>query len=304
MKRDRHIVSVIIPTIGRDTLAQCQAALAKQTRPPDEVIVVIDRERRGPAWARNEGIRRAHGDLIALADDDAIPPDDWLERLVLAIDTYGAAVAGGILKEIDPMLDAIRNRTPWPGCETIDPGGWVGNTGNIMYARACLDTLLQQDGYVFNEQFKYSGEDWELMSRVRRHHFIAVFVPNHPIHLRRATFWQHLRHSFQRGRGIAVLFRIVKSHPSDPIPQDSLLWGQKGQRTSSRWFSAIWAKLVGPFDVHRFQKKRHFMLFWLGEKFQSVGFLWEMIQSSRASGESPKASTSEEHSHDPLIPAA
>jgi len=96
---DRHIVSVIIPTLGRDTLALCQDALAKQTRQPDEVIVVLDRERRGIAWGRNEGIARAKGDLIAFADDDGIPPPDWLERLVGALDRHDAAAAGGTFQE-------------------------------------------------------------------------------------------------------------------------------------------------------------------------------------------------------------
>ena len=95
MSADPHKVSVVIPTLGRDTLALCEAALAKQTRPPDEVVVVIDRDRRGVAWGRNEGIARATGDLIAFADDDGIPPPDWLERLIAAIDRHDAAVAGG-----------------------------------------------------------------------------------------------------------------------------------------------------------------------------------------------------------------
>ena len=61
MHADQHTVSVVIATLGRDTLALCREALEKQTRPPDEVVVVFDRERRGPAWGRNEGIARATG---------------------------------------------------------------------------------------------------------------------------------------------------------------------------------------------------------------------------------------------------
>jgi len=80
MGNDRHIVSVVVPTMGRDTITFCREALAGQTRVPDEVIIVMDKDRRGPSWARNEGIRRSRGDLIAFTDDDCIPPPNWLER--------------------------------------------------------------------------------------------------------------------------------------------------------------------------------------------------------------------------------
>lgn len=209
MEQDHHIVSVVIPTLGRETLALCQAALAKQTRLPDEVVVVIDRDRRGIAWGRNEGIARATGDLIAFADDDVIPPPDWLERLVAALDRYDAAVAGGTFQETDPLLDAIRRRNPLPASEQVDPGGLVGNGGNIMFKREWLNTCQQQDGYVFNPSFNGSGEDWELIWRLRKRGATMVYVPNPVIHLRRATGLQHLRHSFQRGAGIATLFRVM-----------------------------------------------------------------------------------------------
>ncbi|MBA3753582.1 MAG: glycosyltransferase family 2 protein [Nitrospira sp.] len=124
MANDHHIVSVVIPTLGRETLALCQEALAKQTRQPDEVVVVIDQHRRGVAWARNEGIARATGDLIAFADDDGIPPPDWLGRLVAALDRHQATAAGGTFQETDPLLDAIRHRHPLPDTEQIDRGGW------------------------------------------------------------------------------------------------------------------------------------------------------------------------------------
>jgi glycosyltransferase involved in cell wall biosynthesis len=70
---DRHIVSLIIPTIGRKTLYECLIALDGQTRPPDEVIAITDHKRQGRSWACNEGIGRARGDLLAFADDDCAP---------------------------------------------------------------------------------------------------------------------------------------------------------------------------------------------------------------------------------------
>jgi len=282
---DRHIVSVIIPTLGRDTLALCQDALAKQTRQPDEVIVVLDRERRGIAWGRNEGIARAKGDLIAFADDDGIPPPDWLERLVGALDRHDAAAAGGTFQETDPLLDAIRRRTVLPTVEQIDQGGLVGNSGNIIFVRDWLIACAQQDGYVFNPLFTRAGEDWELIWRLRKRGAKMVFVPNPVTHLRRATALQHFRHSFHRGVGIAVLFRAMQADPSGIVPQDSLLWGEAGKKADPRWLRAVWEKLVGPFAWGQFHSTRHFCLFWLGEKCQAAGFLWEMLGGRLIAGD-------------------
>ena len=49
-------ITVIIPTAGRNTINQVTDALKKQTRRPDEVLVVTDTKRKGVAWARNKGI--------------------------------------------------------------------------------------------------------------------------------------------------------------------------------------------------------------------------------------------------------
>lgn len=284
MARDQHTVSVVIPTVGRETLALCQAALAKQTRPPDEVVVVIDHARRGAAWARNEGIVRAKGDVIAFADDDGIPPPDWLERLVAALDRYDAAVAGGTFQETDPLLDAIRRRNPLPMTEQLDPGGLVGNSGNILFRREWLDACEQEDGYVFNRSFDGPGEDWELIWRLRKRGATMVYVPNPVTHLRRATGRQHLRHSFQRGVGIAKMFRLLRTDTSGIVPQDSLLWGQGGRKADPRWVKALWEKSLGPFEWRCFREKRHFGLFWLGEKAQAAGFVWELVRGRLSSG--------------------
>jgi hypothetical protein len=238
---------------------------------------VLDRERRGAAWARNDGLRQAQGDLIAFIDDDAVAPPDWLERLVQAIDKYGAAAAGGTYQETHDLLDTIRRRSPMPLAEQLDPGGLVGNAGNILFVRTWLETCSAEDGYVFNPSFA-SGEDWELVWRLRKRGARMVYVPNPVTHLRQASPWQHCRHSFQRGVGIALLFRIQQSDSEDIIVQDSLLWGHDGKKSKPQWGKAFWEKIIGPFDLKSFKRTRHFWEFWLGEKCQAIGFLWGMLR--------------------------
>ena len=99
-------ITVVVPTYCRPKdLIRCLDALKTQTRPADEVLVVVrdtDFETEtllktlipgpfplrsvtvsipGQVAALNAGLAAAQGDIIAITDDDAIPSADWLERI-------------------------------------------------------------------------------------------------------------------------------------------------------------------------------------------------------------------------------
>lgn len=121
-------VSVVIPTCNRrDTLAAVLAALDAQVGAPDFEVVVVDdgstdgtagwlrgrrgarplevltQENRGPAAARNAGVRAALGRWVAFLGDDTVPAPDWLATLVAAAeDAQGRA-----------RFVAILGRTRW-----------------------------------------------------------------------------------------------------------------------------------------------------------------------------------------------
>jgi GT2 family glycosyltransferase len=274
MSTDNHRISVIIPTSGRATLAHCRAALTRQTRAPDEVIVVVDHQRHGAAWARNEGLRQATGDLIAFTDDDCVPPPNWLEQLTEAIDRHDAAGVGGTYQETDPFLHEVRQRRGLPDIEQCDTTGLVGTGGNVMYRWGWLATLAARDGFFFDPTLTQVGEDVELAWRVRRLGGRLVFVPNKVVHLRRMTPLSYLRLQFARGTGIARLYKLQRTIQSGIALQESLIWGESHVPVIVRWLRAAWLKVAGPFDVASFQRKSHFLLFWLGEKIQGAGFLW------------------------------
>ncbi len=101
-----------------EQLARAVGSLHAQTRPVDEVIVVVDHnqrllaqaarelhgvavvdndDRQGLSGARNSGVRAATGDIIAFMDDDALAECDWLARLEQAyVDDAVAGVGGSI----------------------------------------------------------------------------------------------------------------------------------------------------------------------------------------------------------------
>ncbi|MBI5240633.1 MAG: glycosyltransferase [Elusimicrobia bacterium] len=142
------LLSVVIPTSGRWPLVrECLAALAEQSRFPDEVLLVCDGtdeppaglaaglaaglgeclrvlrlERGGIARARNAGIAQAAGDIVAFTDDDALASEGWLAALEDCFRNPGVAGAGG------PVL---------PLWETPPPG-WIAASRR---ARGCLGLL-------------------------------------------------------------------------------------------------------------------------------------------------------------------
>jgi GT2 family glycosyltransferase len=274
MAADGHVVTVIIPTLGRGTLPRTLEALEHQTRPPDEVLPIIDHDRRGASWGRNEGIRRARGDLIAFTDDDCVPRPEWLATLIEAIDRHNADGVGGNLQESDPLLRAVsQSRRAKPASEQVDAVGLVGTGGNIMFRRACLEATAARDGFVFNESFGTS-EDWELVYHLRSRGATLVYVPFEVDHLRTAHPWHYLRFQYARGIGVAALYLDHKRLPDPITPHESLLWESGGRRAGPRWAAILWNKVLGPFNWDAFERRRHYALYWLGQKAQGLGFLW------------------------------
>jgi len=121
-----------------DDIARGVAALARQTQPAIQVVMVVDhnpqlldrathafapqvevlanRHGNGLSGARNTGVEAAAGEVIAFLDDDAEPADDWLELQLASyadpdvIGVGGAALAAweqGRPRWLPPELDWV-----------------------------------------------------------------------------------------------------------------------------------------------------------------------------------------------------
>lgn len=262
-------ISVVVPTTGRASIERCLEALRRQTLPPLETIVAEDARRRGPSWARNEGIRRASGELVAFTDDDCVPPADWLERLAGALERFRADAAGGGKEETDPRLRFHASMRPFPSGEQEDRTGAVHDTANLLVRRPALERLAARDGRMFDERMRVA-EDADLLWRIRRRGGTVAWSPVRVVHLKATTFPGYLAHRYRLGKGSAAFHRIQEESVStgdlaptvDPPP---------GRTMTEKIARLMKNQLLGPFNAFGKVPFPIALAWWLGGKADAAG---------------------------------
>jgi histidinol-phosphate phosphatase family protein len=143
--------AIVIPTSGRPSLRELLAALDGE-----RVIVVEDRERRGPAWARNEGWRRASAEWIVFLDDDVLPEPGWREALDRDLATGADGSQGRI------VVPLPERPTDWQrNVKGLETARWA--TADMAYRREALAAVGG-----FDERFPRAyREDADLALRLQ-----------------------------------------------------------------------------------------------------------------------------------------
>lgn len=198
-------VSLYVPAYNAARfLPLCLDAIARQTRPPDEVLVIDDGssdesaavaarypvrvvrhpKNLGLAAARNTGFREASHSLVAALDADCVADPHWLERLLRHLGDEDVALVGGRLEEtvLDTLADRWRRKhmtQAWGDALMRDPRHIFGN--NTLLRKSVWQAV---GGY--DERFRTNGEDLEMSQKVRRAGGHTVYDPSALAYHRRA----------------------------------------------------------------------------------------------------------------------
>ncbi len=215
-------VSVVVPTRDRpESLSRCLAALGRQRGVDLEIVVVDDGSRatdavarivadagailvrlegRGPAAARNAGVRRARGRVVCFTDDDCAPEPGWARSLSAAV-ADGASCAGGRTRPGDRSnrFDLASERVTGHVREFSfqrDPARGFLASNNV----ACLRSLALS--LPFDERFGVGGEDRDWCARVASAVGAPVLVPQASVvHTPGLTLLRYWRQQVGYGRG-------------------------------------------------------------------------------------------------------
>jgi glycosyltransferase involved in cell wall biosynthesis len=236
-------VSVVVPT--RDRLGSLAAALDALRRQreagPFELIVVDDGsadgtgaflaglaaqgalvhlrgERRGPAAARNAGIARARGTIIACTDDDCEVPTDWVGRLRgRLVETGAAAVGGRVVAAADASRAGRISQAIANGVARVlnddGPEAAFLTSNNVAY-RA---DVLRESG-LFDEGFTGAGgEERELHERLRARGLRLVYDPGLVVAHRPRMGWSgFVRQQAAYGRGARRFYDLPRGRSPRP----------------------------------------------------------------------------------------
>jgi GT2 family glycosyltransferase len=218
-------VSVVVCTYnGARHIRETAEALGKLDYPNYEVVFVLDGstdnteailsefdfevisiENGGLSRARNVGLQRAQGEIVAYLDDDAYPDEHWLKYLAWSfLKTKHDGIGG---PNFPPPDDDF-----WALCVAHSPGG----PNHVLLAddlaehipgcnMAFRKAALERVGG-FDRDFRIAGDDVDVCWKIQEYGGTLGFSPAAVVwHHRRSSVSAYLRQQYNYGRAEAML---------------------------------------------------------------------------------------------------
>ena len=226
-----QLISIIIPAYNsEETVGKTIESLLKQNYPKKnyEIIIVDDgstdrtidivkkfknvrlikQKHKGPAAARNLGVKHAKGDIVLFTDADCVPSKNWIKNMIKPFKNKKIVGVSGSYKTLNK--DKLIAR--FAGYEIADRHESMKKEKNIDFigtfsAGYRKNIFLKFCG--FDESFPIaSGEDPELSFKISKAGLRMVFQPEAFVHHRHPeTLQKFLKQKFWRAYWRLVLYK-------------------------------------------------------------------------------------------------
>lgn len=226
-------VAVICPLYNEEkNISQLIGSLLRQTRRPDEIILVDDgsqdktaeiiqgytrqhsfikyihQPNKGPAAARNRAWRSTEAEICVFTDGDCVPEPGWIETLLGAFAGSDAGAVAGTYKTLNPesiLARFIGLEIAWR-YRHVKGNVDVHGSYNLAVKRKVLEAVGG-----FNETYPFpSGEDWDLSYKISRRYKI-LYIPEAVVgHFHPENFLWYMRNQKRRAYD---RMRVYTEHP-------------------------------------------------------------------------------------------
>lgn len=146
-------------------------------------FIYLFQQNKGPASARNSGIKKARADYVAFIDNDSIVFDDWLEMIFRNRNKISDKIVG-INGDSQPFPETTNDLSTVLGKYLYGPDNW-GVSNNLIYKKE----IILRFG-MFDESFPYPAcEDFDLAYRIKKTGLDLIYCPDIRIYHPHETNW-------------------------------------------------------------------------------------------------------------------
>jgi succinoglycan biosynthesis protein ExoM len=172
-----------IVVVDNDASKSAEQTVSTFSRSSNVSVTYVVEPEQNIALARNRALAQATGDYVAFIDDDEVPGEGWLERLLATCEKHrGAGALGPVLPyfEEQPPSWVVKGKffdRPIHATGYVIPMG-EGRTGNVLFKRGILEGIAEP----FRREYGSGGEDRDFFRRMIGAGHIFVWCNEAPVH--------------------------------------------------------------------------------------------------------------------------